>query len=154
MVMTVRSHTSAAVKPNAYLLTRMSRNRDKGGRFIEKVSLDDVLAVFDEQNEPMTGTEVGNTLEISNRSALDKLNELHERGDIERKKVGARSVVWWLTDERARGGSAEPLRGLVGLVDDEGAQRVRERSREFREEFNERMDRRRNGLTERNADEE
>lgn len=129
----------------------MSRNRGEGGRFAEKASLDDVLAVLDERDEPLTGTEVGNVLEISNRSALDKLNELHERGDIERKKVGGRSVVWWLADERTRGGSAAPLRGLVGLVDDEGAERVRERSREFREEFNERMDRRRTDRAERAA---
>ncbi|WP_248910539.1 type II toxin-antitoxin system HicB family antitoxin [Halocatena marina] len=39
---------------------------------------------------------------------------------------------------------AAPLKELVGLVDDEGAERVKQRSQEFREEVNERTDRRRN----------
>jgi predicted DNA-binding transcriptional regulator len=76
----------------------MSRERGDNGQFVEKASRDDVLTVLVEHNEPMTGTEVGDTLGISNRSALDKLNMLHERGVIERKKVGGRSVVWWLSD--------------------------------------------------------
>lgn len=43
-------------------------------------------------DEPVTGKEVGDTLGISNRSALDKLNELHDREMVERKKVGAGAV--------------------------------------------------------------
>lgn len=77
----------------------MSRNRGDGGRFVEKASLDDVLAILNERDEPVTGKEVGDALDISNRSALDKLNELHACEAIERKKVGAGAVVWWLADD-------------------------------------------------------
>jgi len=80
----------------------MSRNRGDGGRFVEKASLDDVLAILTKRSEPVTGKEVGDTLDISNRSALDKLNELHAREAIERKKVGAGAVVWWLADDSAQ----------------------------------------------------
>lgn len=43
---------------------------------------------------------------------------------------------------------AAPLKELVGLVDDEGAERVKQRSQEFRDEVAKRMDRRRNNRTE------
>jgi hypothetical protein len=54
-------------------------------------------------------------------------------------KVGARSVVWWPTDEQhGRDGSAEPLLELVGLFganEEAAAEQARERSRKWREEF-------------------
>lgn len=79
----------------------MSRERGDDGRFIATVTLDDVLATLREANEPLTATEIGDRLGISNRSALDKLDELHEREAVERKQVGARSVVWWLSETDA-----------------------------------------------------
>lgn len=135
----------------------MSRNRDDSGRFAEKASLDDVLSILDERDEPMTGTEIGTTLGISNRTALDKLNRLHERGTIERKKVGGRSVVWWLTDDGDDGGihehdeSAEALRGLGEVLDDTeaGAARIRERSREVRSLIDDEVERTRRDLVDR-----
>ncbi|WP_254544555.1 type II toxin-antitoxin system HicB family antitoxin [Halomarina pelagica] len=42
---------------------------------------------------------------------------------------------------------AAPLYGLIGLVDEAEAGRVRERSRAFREEFDERIDRTRRELS-------
>lgn len=73
----------------------MSRQeRDDGGRFQEKVPLDDVRALF-RRSEPRTATEVAETLGISNRAALNKLDTLHENDEIVRKQVGARAVVWY-----------------------------------------------------------
>ena len=83
----------------------MSRNRGDGGRFVEKASLDDVFAILTERAEPVTGKEIGEALDISNRSALDKLNELHAREAIERKKVGAGAVVWWRADDPGQSGT-------------------------------------------------
>lgn len=126
----------------APLLRRMSRSRGDDGRYVEKTTLDDVIAVLIEASEPVTGKEVGNALGISNRSALDKLNELHSREQVERKKVGAGAVVWWLTDDqRARGGPVAPLVKLVGLFgdDEEAAARARERSEEWEKEFDQQM---------------
>lgn len=123
-------------------LMRMSRSRGDDGRYIEKTTLDDVIAVLTERNEPLTGKEVGEALGISNRSALDKLNTLNERGDVKRKKVGAGAVVWWLSDEqRAHGGPVGPLFDLIGLFGDdhEAAARVRERSEEWGKEFDRQM---------------
>ena len=82
-----------------FVLGYMSRERGDNGRFVETVTLDDVRALLREMNEPVTGTEVGNHLGISNRAALDKLNRLHDQGIIRRKQVGARSVIWWLPHE-------------------------------------------------------
>jgi predicted ArsR family transcriptional regulator len=88
------------VKYEPILLTRMSRSRGEDGRYVKKTSLNDVLVVLNEHDDPVTGKEVGDALGISNRSALDKLNELHEDEAVERKKVGAGAVVWWLADEQ------------------------------------------------------
>ncbi|MFC7225275.1 HTH domain-containing protein [Halalkalicoccus sp. GCM10025322] len=121
---------------------RMSRNRGDDGKYTEKTTIDDVIAVLIERDEPLTGKEVGKELGISNRSALDKLNSLKEKGNVERKKVGASAVVWWLSDEqRARGGPVGPLFDLIGLFgdDDAAAARSRERSEEWGEEFDQQM---------------
>lgn len=122
----------------------MSRNRSDSGEFIESVTLAAVVEVFNEVEGPVvTSGDVADALGCSRETARRKLKELYEKGRVSRRKTAGR-VVWWQTDsERSRGGSAEPLRELAGLVDDEGAERVKERSREFREEFNGRMDERR-----------
>ncbi|WP_122090353.1 hypothetical protein [Halalkalicoccus subterraneus] len=118
-----------------------------------RVTDGEVLAVFRQTDDPVLSTaDVADELPIKRRATLTRLQRLAESGALDRKATGGRNTVWWLTDdERVRGSSAEPLRGLVGLVDEEGAQRVRERSRAFREEFNDRMDRRRTTDTERDA---
>ncbi len=114
-----------------------------------RVTDEDLLAVFRRSDDPVLSTsEVADEVPIKRRATLDRLQRLEENGALERKQGGGRSTVWWLAaDERSRGGSATPLRGLVGLVDDEGAQRLEQRSREFREEFTDRMERRRARLT-------
>ena len=125
-----------------YQFMRRSRSRGDDGKYIEKTTIDDVVAVLTERDEPLTGKEVGEELGISNRSALDKLNSLEEKGNVERKKVGAGAVVWWLSDEqRVRGGPVGPLFDLVGLFgdDDEAADRSRKRSEEWGEEFDQQM---------------
>jgi biotin operon repressor len=74
---------------------------------IPKVTPEDVLAEFTEQEdraEPMTAPELAEALDCSRRTALNKLHTLEEEGDVASKKVGGRSKVWWvpLTDgERA-----------------------------------------------------
>ncbi|WP_255150255.1 helix-turn-helix domain-containing protein [Halorarius halobius] len=70
------------------------RERTEGGRYAEQVRPEDVLAVFSD-HEPRTTTEVAETLDVARRTALNKLDELVERGDLRRKKVGGRAVVFW-----------------------------------------------------------
>lgn len=70
------------------------QERDEEGRYREKVSLDEVREFF-QRSEPRTAKEIADAIDISSRAALNKLNELHANGEIKRKKVGARAVVWY-----------------------------------------------------------
>ena len=70
------------------------RERGDKGRFTETVSPEDVFEAFPDR-EPMTAKEVAKRLDVSRRTALNKLSELVERGDLRRKEVGARAVVFW-----------------------------------------------------------
>ena len=69
------------------------QERDKRGRFEKKVTLEDVLAMFD--GEPISASDVAEKFDISNRAALNKLEQLKKEGEVERKNVGSRAVVWW-----------------------------------------------------------
>jgi predicted ArsR family transcriptional regulator len=119
------------------------RERTETGEFVETVTPDRVLdAVATHPDPTVTAREVGEAIDCTRDAARKKLIQLHERGAVERKKVGGRSVVWWLTDEeRARGGSADSLFGLVGLFGDDeaAAARSRERSEEWGEAFDDQL---------------
>ena len=70
----------------------------KQGRDTE-FELEDVTAVFearDDYAEPLTASEIADELGCSRRTALNKLHALAEETDIESKKVGGRSRVWWV----------------------------------------------------------
>jgi HTH domain. len=59
---------------------------------------DDVLDVFatrDDRGEPLTAPELAERLNCSRRTALNKLHDLADRGDVASKKAGGRSKVWW-----------------------------------------------------------
>jgi predicted ArsR family transcriptional regulator len=65
----------------------------------------DVFAARDDPTEPLTAPEIADTLGCSRSTALNKLRQLDERGDVLSKKVGGRSRVWWVpvsdeSDER------------------------------------------------------
>lgn len=56
-----------------------------------------MLELLEDANEPLTATEIAEQLGISNRTALDKLNELNEREPtVMRKEVGASAVIWYI----------------------------------------------------------
>jgi len=46
-------------------------------------------------HEPVTASEIADTLGCARRTAYKKLEELHNRGVIHTKKVGARARIWW-----------------------------------------------------------
>ncbi|WP_228842284.1 hypothetical protein [Halococcus agarilyticus] len=97
---------------------------------------EDVLAVFDDRDdaaEPLTAPEVAEALGASRRTVFNRLDDLHDRGELASKKVGGRSRVWWIPDDEAA--PAAPLKRLVGLLDDEAADRAEQRQREWREGF-------------------
>lgn len=73
----------------------MDQDRGERGRFSEQVSLDDVLAVFEAVDLPvLTSREVAEQLGCSRPTAYNKLESLVDRGDIQKKEVGARAVVY------------------------------------------------------------
>lgn len=79
----------------------MSQGRDDAGRFTENVSDQDVLKVFDYDDDPvLTAGEVADGLrrfgkEITKEGARNRLARMREKGLVERKKLGARAVGWW-----------------------------------------------------------
>ena len=66
---------------------------------------EDILAVFDERDdpsEPLTAPEIAGALNASRRTVFDRLEELRESGAVTSKKIGARGRVWWIpTDPNA-----------------------------------------------------
>ena len=74
------------------------RERSDDGTYVETVTSEDVLGLFTDA-EPRTATEVADELGIVRRTALNKLNELAEDGQIHKKKVGGRAVVWWMAGD-------------------------------------------------------
>lgn len=74
------------------------RTRNEQGQYTDRIPLERVLAVFDDRDDwgrPLTAGDVLDELDCSRRTAHNKLNELVDRGDLETRKVGARSRVWW-----------------------------------------------------------
>jgi len=54
-------------------------------------------------NPVVTPSEIADWADVSSDTARDRLKELAERGHEEKKRIGARSLVFWLTDAgRAR----------------------------------------------------
>lgn len=85
----------------------MPREHGEGGEFVETVTLDDVLGVLDAVRGPVVfSADVADELDCSRETARRKLEELHERGDLDRRKV-ARRVVYWPTDHSERREGAE-----------------------------------------------
>ncbi|MDY7082359.1 MAG: DeoR family transcriptional regulator [Halobacteria archaeon] len=81
----------------------MSKNRGDSGRYVESVTLEDVLGVFDSVKGPaITSADVARELDCSDDTARRKLSELHEQGHVNRRKSSGR-VLWWLADESRRG---------------------------------------------------
>ena len=79
----------------------MSQGRDEAGRFEQTVSDQEILKVFDYEDDPvLTASEVATGLkrfgiEITPEGIRNRLESMHERGLVSRKKLGARAVGWW-----------------------------------------------------------
>ena len=73
----------------------MGQERGEGGKYTEQITLDSVLAVFESAEVPaLTASEVAEELGCSRPSAYNKLESLTEQGELRKKKVGARAVVY------------------------------------------------------------
>ena len=104
---------------------RMPREHGDDGTYVETVPLGRVLEVFDAVDGPVIlSADVSDALGCSRETARRKLQQLHDRGDLARRKVSRRVIYW-----RTEGGDtfdAEELRGdpettLADESDDTGA---------------------------------
>jgi predicted transcriptional regulator len=77
----------------------MERERNNSGQYTEQVTPESVLAVFEESDLPvLTASEVAEELDCSRSAAYNKLEGLVDQGELHKKKVGARAVVYILMD--------------------------------------------------------
>jgi hypothetical protein len=75
----------------------MSQHRDEHGQFTEQVGLSDVLDVFETVEGPViTSGDVASVTGCSDDSARRKLDQLHDRGRVGRRKTAGRVVYWRL----------------------------------------------------------
>lgn len=75
------------------------RPRDGGGQYVGTLDEEQVVDAVHEAGHVATTAEVADALDTSQDTARRWLKRLHDDGAIERKKVGARGVVWWIDGE-------------------------------------------------------
>jgi DNA polymerase/3'-5' exonuclease PolX len=76
-----------------------NRQRTETGEYVETVTSEKVIDALESIADPVaTATEVGEEIDCTGQAARKKLNQLHETGKVERKTVGTRAVVWWLSE--------------------------------------------------------
>lgn len=74
-----------------------NRDRNERGRHTETVTAERVLEAVRGADDPVvTAREIGSMIGFSPDAVRRKLDELHERDEIERKTVGGDTVVWWV----------------------------------------------------------
>lgn len=79
----------------------MSQGRDDAGRFEKTVTEQDILKVFDYEDDPvLTAPEVASGLQrfgkqITPEAVRQRLGKMADEGTVSRKKLGARAVAWW-----------------------------------------------------------
>lgn len=78
----------------------MGRERDESGKYTEQVTLEDVVEIFERVDLPVvTASEVAEELRCARPTAYNKLEQLVEQGEVHKKKVGARAVVYIRLEE-------------------------------------------------------
>jgi predicted ArsR family transcriptional regulator len=77
----------------------MVRERDdETGRITETITPDRVLRAVRNGGYVVSASEVAESLDCSTDGARRKLNQLHEDGKVNSRKVG-RSVVYWIDED-------------------------------------------------------
>jgi len=60
---------------------------------------EEVIQIMEEAEEPFLRLgEIADELDVSKSAVLPRLEELEEEGEVYRKQVGARAVIWWLPE--------------------------------------------------------
>lgn len=84
------------------------RERTETGQFMETLTLEGVIEVFDHVDGPViTSSDVADQFDCTTEAARQKLTRLYDRGEVDKRKTG-RTVVYWRTDDVAsNGGTSE-----------------------------------------------
>jgi hypothetical protein len=76
------------------------RARNEEGQFVETITPERVLAVMRAADGPVvTASDIAGELGCTPEAVTQKLNRLQEQDRVARRQVGARAVVWWLTEQ-------------------------------------------------------
>jgi len=76
---------------------------------MSKVDPEDVVAAIHDHDDPVvTATELAENLPVTSRTVTNRLRELAAGGEVERKDVGGRAVVYWLPGTRKPRPDARP----------------------------------------------
>jgi hypothetical protein len=93
----------------------MPREHGDDGEFVETITLDDVLEVFDAVDGPVIlSADVADELGCTRETARRKLGALYERGDLNRRKVSRRVIYW--RPETATSASRDAARADADLL--------------------------------------
>lgn len=127
------------VKSRSLVAERMSdSNRDAGGKYTPSVSDEDVLTAIDQVPGPVaTAAELADVLPIGRRAIRERLLDLTERGEVARKTVGARSVVWWRTTDSDDEGTPDFRTGFGAFAGSDFAEQVDAVGDELERDFQE-----------------
>jgi ribosomal protein S25 len=75
-----------------------SRERSESGHYVETVTQDRVLDVFDDVEGPVvTSSDVAESLDCTTEAARRKLQSLYDEGVLDRRKTG-RTLIYWRTE--------------------------------------------------------
>lgn len=73
----------------------MPRKHGEKGEYVETVTPEDVLEVFDTVRGPVVlSADVSDALGVTRETARRKLQQLYDRDDLDRRKVSRRVVYW------------------------------------------------------------
>ena len=76
-----------------------TQKREEGGRFKEKVTLDDVMDTFERVEGPVvTSSDVAEEFDCTPKTARNKLDELASHGRVDGRETAGRTV-WWRTED-------------------------------------------------------
>lgn len=72
------------------------QDRASSGEFQAKITDSNVLDVLEATDSPVLSTQmIAEELPVTRQAVYERLQSLHESGEVERMKVG-RSIVWWV----------------------------------------------------------
>ena len=82
----------------------MPKERGNTGKYVETVTLEEILEVFDRVDglPVVTSADVADETGLSRDSARRKLETLRERGEVKQRRTAGRVLYWRVSDVETR----------------------------------------------------